>query len=228
MRRPPWAVRARRGPGVLVALLAGILLLLALPPASPGRLDRRAGGHRRSVGTGVVPLLNVSVANHATNDSIHVTTVQFSDDGRTGTRCRTPASRATGCSAASPATRRWLVRFGAADGSVSPIVKAAIDVDTAGPVDAGRGPVTRAGAGRHGFPVRGPRRRLAAASPPAIVVRGQRRSTRRSALGNVRTGSRAGAREAQASVRRLPLARRGHRPRRMGAGAADGRHVVIK
>ena len=43
-----------------------------------------------------------------------------------------------------------LVRFGAQDGSVSPIVKSAIDVDTTGPITAA-GSVTRAGADRHAF-----------------------------------------------------------------------------
>ena len=67
--------------GVLVALLAGVLLLLALTPAAA--LAAWTGAEARIVdplGTGVVPLLNVSVTNRAGNDAATVTSVQLSDD----------------------------------------------------------------------------------------------------------------------------------------------------
>ena len=114
------------------------------------------------------------------------------------------------------------VRFGAADGSVSPVVTASIDVDTAGPVTLARS-VAPAGAGRTAF-----RFVVRDAGSPrvtaSIVVRGNG-IARRFALGSVRTGSRAGARQAAPACRQLPLARGGDRPRRVGAGAADGRHA---
>ena len=55
--------------GVLVALLGGVLLLLA---SAPGVALAAWTGAQATIvdprGTGVVPLLNVSVTNHATND----------------------------------------------------------------------------------------------------------------------------------------------------------------
>jgi hypothetical protein len=173
--------------GVLVALLGGILLLLA---ATPGVALAAWTGAQAAIadpeGTGVVPLLNVSVANHATNDSSHVTTVQLSEDGRdwyavpyTGEPCDWVLGGTSG-------HKTLLVRFGAQDGSVSPIVKTAIDVDTTGPITAA-GSVTRAGADRHAF-----RFVVRDAGSPrvsaTIVVRGHG-ATRRYDLGNVRTGA---------------------------------------
>jgi hypothetical protein len=136
----------------------------------------------------VVPLLNVSVVNHATNDASPVTTVQFSDDGAewyempyTGQPCDWVLGGEAGHKALA-------VRFGAADGSVSPVVTAVIDVDTAGPVTLARS-VAPAGAGRTAF-----RFVVRDAGSPrvtaSILVRGNG-IAKRFALGSVRTGSRA-------------------------------------
>ena len=174
--------------GVLVSLVAGVLLLLALAPASA--LAAWTGAQARIVdplGTGVVPLLNVSVANHATNDSSPVTTVQVSDDGMawyampyTGEPCDWVLGGESG-------HKRLAVRFGAADGSVSPVVTATIGVDTAGPVTLARS-ATRAGAGRTAF-----RFAIRDAGSPSvtatIVLRGNG-IVRRFALGSVPTGTR--------------------------------------
>jgi hypothetical protein len=173
---------------ILVTLLAGVLLVAALAPASA--LAAWTSAEARIVdplGTGVVPLLNVSVANLATNDASPVTTVQFSDDGLdwysmtyTGRPCDWVLGGEAG-------HKTLAVRFGAADGSVSPVVTAAIDVDTVGPVTLARS-AARAGAGRteFRFVVRD------AGSPrvtASILVSGNGIS-RRFALGSVRTGGR--------------------------------------
>ena len=173
--------------GVLVTLLGGILLLLALTPAVA--LAAWTGAEATIVdpqGTGVVPLLNVSVANHASNDSSFVTTVQFSEDGQdwyavpyTGEPCDWVLGGMSG-------HKTLQVRFGAQDGSVSPVVQTGITVDTAGPVTAA-GSVTRAGAGRRAF-----RFVVRDAGSPrvyaTIVVRGHG-VTRRYDLGKVPTGT---------------------------------------
>jgi hypothetical protein len=174
--------------GVLVALLAGVLLLLALVPA-----DASAAwtGAEASIvdplGTGVVPLLNVSVANRAGNDAAAVTSVQLSDDGQdwyalpyTGGPCSWVLGGESG-------PKRLLVRFGASDGSVSPVLSAAIVVDTAGPVTAAQ-TVSGASAGRpvFRFAVRDAGSPRVAAT---IVVQGHG-LTRRFPLGQVRTGCR--------------------------------------
>jgi hypothetical protein len=134
--------------GGLLALLAGALLLFALVPASAlaAWSDVRAS-IVDPLGTGVVPLLNVKVANHATDDASAVTTVQFSDDGRswfavayTGQPCDWVLGGESG-------HKDLLVRFGSADGGVSPVVTASIDVDTTGPVTVARS-ARRASGGR--------------------------------------------------------------------------------
>jgi hypothetical protein len=131
-------VRTTKAAALLV-LVAGVLLVAALTPASA----LAAWGDTQanvvdSLGTGVVPFLNVSVANHASNDTSYVTTVQFSDDGQswyaepyTGQPCDWVLGGESG-------HKQLFVRFGAADGSVSPVLTAAIDVDTAGPVTRAR------------------------------------------------------------------------------------------
>ena len=134
----------------------------------------------------MVPLLNVSVANHATNDSSLVTTVQFSEDGQdwyavpyTGEPCDWVLGGESG-------HKTLQVRFGAQDGSVSPVVRTGITVDTAGPVTAAAS-VTRATAGRRAF-----RFVVRDAGSPrvyaTIVVRGHG-ATRRYDLGRVPTGT---------------------------------------
>jgi len=125
--------------GALLALLTGALLLLALIPGTALAAWKDV---QASVvdprGTGVVPFLNVEVANHAVDDSSAVTTVQFSDDGRcwyavpyTGKPCVWVLGGTSG-------RKDFRVRFGAADGSVSPVITASIDVDTTGPVTVAR------------------------------------------------------------------------------------------
>jgi hypothetical protein len=115
--------------------IGGALLMIAVSPASAlaAWTDAQAS-IVDPLGTGVVPFLNVSVANHAANDASAVTIVQFSDDGQawytqpyTGRACDWVLAGESG-------HKELYVRFGAADGSVSPVVTAMIDVDTAGPV----------------------------------------------------------------------------------------------
>ncbi len=173
--------------GVLVSLVAGVLLMLALAPASA-----RAGwtgAQARIVdplGTGVVPLLNVSVANHATNDASPVTTVQISDDGKDWYAMPYTGEPFDWVLGGESGHKRLAVRFGAADGSVSPVVTATIGVDTTGPVTLARS-AARAGAGRVAF-----RFVIRDAGSPrvtaGIVVRGSG-LVRRLALGSVRTGA---------------------------------------
>ena len=173
--------------GVLVTLLGGVLLLLALTPAVALASWTSA---RASIvdphGTGVVPLLNVSVTNHAVNDASAVTTVQFSEDGQdwyavpyTGEPCAWVLGGESG-------HKTLLVRFAAADGSVSPVVSTGITVDTAGPVTSA-GSVTHASAGRSAFRfvVRDAVSRRVTAT---IVVRG-RGAAHRYDLGSIPTGS---------------------------------------
>lgn len=184
--------------GVLVALLAGVLFLLALTPAAA--LAAWTGVEARIVdplGTGVVPLLNVSVTNHATNDAAAVISVQLSDDGQdwyampyTGEPCDWVLGGESGA-------KTLLVRFGASDGSVSPVTSSSIVVDTAGPVTVADS-VSGASAARSTF--RFAVRDAGSQSVTAtIVVRGHG-FTKRFPLGQVRTGSR------KAHVRlRLPV-----------------------
>ena len=131
-------VRTTKATALLV-LLVGALLVIALTPASA--LAAWTDARARIVdplGTGVVPFLNVGVTNHASNDTAYVTSVQFSDDGQswyaepyTGQSCDWVLGGASG-------HKELFVRFGASDGSVSPVVTATIDVDTAGPVTLAR------------------------------------------------------------------------------------------
>jgi hypothetical protein len=175
--------------GILVTLLAGALLVLALAPANA--LAAWTGAEARIVDpleTGVVPLLNVSVINHATNDASPVTTVQFSDDGVEWYAIPYTGQPADWVLGGEAGHKALAVRFGAADGTVSPVVIAAIDVDTAGPVTLARS-AAPAGAGRTAF-----RFVIRDAGSPrvtaGIMVRGSG-IARRFALGSVRTGSRA-------------------------------------
>ncbi len=179
------ARRARTG--VLVALIGGVLLLLAFTPAAALAAWTRAEASIIDPhGTGVVPLLNVSVANSAAHTTSFVTSVQLSEDGRdwytvpyTGEPCDWVLGGESG-------RKTLMVRFGAADGSVSPVISTAITVDTAGPVTFA-GSVTRSSAGRSAFRfvVRDAGSARVAAT---IVVRG-RGLTRRYELGNVPTGT---------------------------------------
>jgi hypothetical protein len=195
----PW-VKARRSEevtmdgtratrtGMLTALVAGVLLVLALAPASA--LAAWTSAEARiddPLGTGVVPLLNVSVTNRATNDVSPVTSVQFSDDGLNWYVMPYTGEPRDWVLSGEAGHKTLDVRFGAADGSVSPVVTASIDVDTCGPVTLARSaaPAT-AGRTAFRFVIRdGGSARVSA----GIVVRGNG-LTRRFALGSVRTGSR--------------------------------------
>jgi hypothetical protein len=174
--------------GTLAALVVGVLLFLALVPA--GALAAWTGAEARiadPLGTGFVPLLNVSVMNRATNDAAPVTTVQFSDDGLEWYAMPYTGEPCDWVLGGEPGHKTLAVRFGAADGSVSPVVTASIDVDTAGPVTLARS-AAPASAGRTAF-----RFVVHDAGSPrvtaGIVVRGNG-LTRRITLGSVRTGSR--------------------------------------
>jgi hypothetical protein len=173
--------------GLLVLLLAGVLLLLALTPAVA--LAAWTGADANIIdpeGTGVVPLLNVSVANHASNDSAAVTTVQFSEDGQDWYVCPYTGASCDWVLGGESGQKTLLVRFGAEDGTVSPVITTGITVDTAGPVTAA-GVVTRAGAGRRAF--RFVVRDAGSARVHAtIVVRGHG-AARRYDLGKVSTGA---------------------------------------
>jgi hypothetical protein len=172
----------------LVTLVSAALLVLALAPA--GAQAAWTSAEARIIdplGTGVIPLLNVSVANHAVNDASPVTTVQFSDDWQdwyvlpyTGEPCDWVLAGMAG-------QKTLAVRFGAADGSVSDVVEASIRVDTAGPVTLARSAMP-AGAGRTllRFVIRDPG---SARVTAGVVVRGEG-VVKRFSLGSVRTGAR--------------------------------------
>ena len=174
--------------GVLVALVAGVLLVLALAPASALAVWTSAEAHVVDpLGTGVVPLLNVCVANHATNDTSPVTTVQFSDDGLDWYALPYTGEPRDWVLGGETGPKSLAVRFGAADGSVSPVIIATIAVDTAGPVTIARS-AARASSGRTAFrfAVRDAGSSRVTAS---IVVRGAG-IVKRFVLGSVHTGSR--------------------------------------
>jgi hypothetical protein len=171
----------------LAVLFAGALLVIALTPASAlaAWTDTEAG-IVDPLGNGVVPFLNVGVTNHASNDSSHVTTVQFSDDGQswyaepyTGQACDWVLGGESG-------HKELFVRFGAADGSVSPVVTAAIDVDTAGPVTLARS--VRAAAGGRTALCYAVKDNGSPGVDATLVVKG-RGVTRRVELGRVTTGA---------------------------------------
>lgn len=179
-------VRTTKATALLV-LLAGALLIIALTPASALAAWKDAQASIDDpLGTGVVPFLNVSVTNHASNDTSRVTTVQFSDDGEswyaepyTGQACDWVLGGASG-------HKRLLVRFGAADGTVSSVVTAEIDVDTAGPVTQARSAKPASG-GRTSlsYTVRDAGSSLVDAT---LVVKGKG-VTKRFELGRVATGN---------------------------------------
>jgi hypothetical protein len=177
-------------------LLAAALLVLALAPSSALAAWTSAEAHIVDArGTGVVPLLNVSVANHADNDTSPVTTVQFSDDGEDWYLLPYTGEPCTWALGGEAGRRTLTVRFGAADGSVSEVVRASIRVDTTGPVTLARS-AAPAGAGRTAF-----RFVVRDSGSPRVtarlVVRGKG-LVKRYGLGSVRTGART-------AVRRLRL-----------------------
>jgi hypothetical protein len=172
--------------GALLALLTGALLLFALIPTSA----LAAWGDVQAsiadpLGTGVVPLLNVTVANHAANDASPVTTVQFSDDGQSWYAVAYTGQPADWVLGGESGHKDLLVRFGSADGGVSPVVTASIDVDTTGPVTVARS-ARRATGGRTAlrFSIRDAG---SDAVDATLVVKGSGQA-RKFDLGRVRTG----------------------------------------
>jgi hypothetical protein len=170
----------------LLAFIGGALLMIAVGPASAlaAWTDTQAS-IVDPLGTGVVPFLNVSVANHAANDASSVTTVQFSDDGKawyvqpyTGRACDWVLAGESG-------HKELSVRFGAADGSVSPVVTAAIDVDSAGPVTRVRSATSAPG---HRVAVRYTVRDVGSSSVDAVLVISGKVVVKRVQLGRVATG----------------------------------------
>jgi hypothetical protein len=172
--------------GALLAVLTGALLLFSLIPASAfAAWSDVQASIADPAGTGVVPLLNVKVANHAANDTSPVTSVQFSDDGQSWYAAAYTGQPADWVLGGASGHKDLLVRFGSADGSVSPVVTASIDVDTTGPVTVARS-ARRASGGRTvlRFSVRDAGSRAVDAT---LVVKGEGQ-TRRIDLGRVRTG----------------------------------------
>jgi|GEM_PF-1358617 len=120
--------------GILAALCVGTLLLIILAPSSAHAAWTHASA--RIVdrdGSGYVRLLNVRVVNHAENDASAVTDVEFSDDGVTW-YTMPYTGRAVDWVLPGESGRKSLsVRFIAADGTRSPVVRAGVTVDTEGP-----------------------------------------------------------------------------------------------
>ena len=180
-------VRTTKAAALLV-LVTGALFVIALTPAAAfAAWSDTQASIADPLGTGVVPFLNVSVVNHASNDSSQVATVQFSDDGRcwyaepyTGRPCDWVLGGVSG-------HKQLFVRFGAADGSVSPVVTAAIAVDTTGPVTQARS-ARRASGGRTA--VRYFIRDAGSSLVDAVLVVKGSGATKRVDLGRVKTGAR--------------------------------------
>jgi len=175
-----------RNAALLTLLVAGALLVVALVPASAlAAWTSVDASIVDSLGTGVVPVLNVSVANRATNDASPVQTVQFSDDGQewyavpyTGEPCDWVLAGEAG-------HKTLYVRFGAADSSVSPVVTAEIDLDTAGPATEARAARAKPG-GRVAFTYR-VRDPFSPRVDATLVLQG-RGFSKRFRLGRVATG----------------------------------------
>ncbi len=172
--------------GAVIAAVTVAVLVLA--PASAQAAWTSAEAHIVDPrGTGVVPLLNVSVSNHAENDASPVTSVQFSDDGREWYVAPYTGQPVDWVLIGGDGRKTLAVRFGAADGSVSEPVTTSVRVDTVGPVTQARFAVPAA-AGRTAF-----RYVVRDAGSPRVgarlVVRGNG-LVRRYPLGNVRTGVR--------------------------------------
>ena len=146
--------------------------------------------------------------------------MQFSDDGQSWYAVAYTGQPADWVLGGESGHKDLLVRFGSADGGVSPVVKASIDVDTTGPVTVARS-ARRAAGGRTAlrFSVRDAGSKAVDAT---LVVKGKGQ-TRTFDLGRVRTGGgHALVRTPQGLVH---VARAGHRPRRPRPGQADDRQT---
>jgi hypothetical protein len=119
---------------VLTVLVAGLLLVGAMVPAAASAKWSHLEAHIKGTGgSGFVSLLNVSVANHAENDAAAVTEVQFSDDGTAWYAMPYTGEAEDWVLAGESGPKSLAVRFAAADGSVSPVLRTAVTVDTRGP-----------------------------------------------------------------------------------------------
>jgi hypothetical protein len=119
---------------LVVALLLGTILLIVMAPASAHAAWKSADAHIVDPnGTGYVSLLNVSVANYAENDSAAVTEVQLSDEGTYWYPIPYTGLPQDWVLSGEAGAKTLYVRFAAADGTVSPVVEAHINVDTQGP-----------------------------------------------------------------------------------------------
>jgi hypothetical protein len=115
-------------------LVIGPLLLGAMAPAVALAEWSRLEAHIQGAGgSGFVGLLNVSVTNHAENDAAAVTEVQFSDDGIAWYAMPYTGEAEDWVLAGESGPKSLAVRFVAADGNVSPVLRTAVTVDTRGP-----------------------------------------------------------------------------------------------
>jgi hypothetical protein len=120
---------------VLLALFVGTALLIVMAPASAHATWTSADAHIADPnGTGYVSLLNVTVVNHALNDSATVTDVQLSDDGVSWYSMPYTGAPQDWVLYGDSGAKTLYVRFAAADGTLSPVVETHITVDTEGPV----------------------------------------------------------------------------------------------
>jgi len=119
----------------LVALtwLAVALLAAALAAPAEAAWQQVSAAVVDPDGNGYVPLLNVRVAAQAVNDSAAVTAVELSDDGDLWLAVPYTGRPVDWVLAGGDGPATVLVRFVAADGSVSPVVVAGATVDTRGP-----------------------------------------------------------------------------------------------
>jgi hypothetical protein len=123
-----------RRTAIIFALLAFIALTAALLPAVARADWLRADAHVSDpFGTGYVNLLNVQVDAVAENDSTPVTDVLFSDDGDQWSSVPYSGASLPWVLSGEWGAKTLFVRFAGQDGSLSPIVQAAINVDTVPP-----------------------------------------------------------------------------------------------
>jgi hypothetical protein len=126
-------VRTRRLMVLLALFLGTALLIVMAPPAAHAAWTSATAHILDPNGTGYVSVLNVKVANSASNDTSTVTEVQFSDDGSEWYGVPYTATPQDWVLYGEAGLKTLYVRFAAADGTVSPTVETKITVDTEGP-----------------------------------------------------------------------------------------------
>lgn len=114
-------------------LLVAILVLAVASPAAFAAWTTCSARIVDPYGTGCVNLLNVRVANQASNDAALVTEVEFSDDGLDWYAMDYTGRAQDWVLPGESGAKTLYVRFVAADGSVSPVTTTGITVDTEGP-----------------------------------------------------------------------------------------------